>query len=94
MKTMANNIFKSFNLKLLLVCFLYTHIEGAPTSRSFEFDLGGNLKEVTTSDNCFIAYEYDQLQQLSKVTDSQGKVFQYQYDANGNCGSWEELGDN
>ena len=82
---MANAIFKTFNLKLLLVCFLYIQLEGASTSRSFEFDLGGNLKEITTSDNCSIAYEHDQLQQLSKVTDSQGKVFQYQHDANGNC---------
>lgn len=87
---MINNIFKSFNLKLFLICFLYGHVEGTQVYRSFEFDLAGNLKEVTTSDNCSITYEYDQLQQLSKVSDSDGRIFQYQYDPNGNCTQIED----
>lgn len=69
-RIMRKDIFKSFNLKLVLLCFLYGHLEAAQVCRSFEFDLAGNLKEVTTSDQCSIVYEYDELQQLSKITDS------------------------
>ncbi|MGE5195706.1 MAG: DUF6531 domain-containing protein [Anaerolineae bacterium] len=35
---MTNNIFQPFNLKLFLICCLYTHIEGTPLSRSFEVE--------------------------------------------------------
>lgn len=74
-----------FGLGHILAWFFCFPIEAEIFSRFFEFDLAGHLKKVTTADNSWIDYEYNQLQQLVKVTDSQGKIFRYQYDVNGNC---------
>ncbi|MGB7128903.1 MAG: RHS repeat-associated core domain-containing protein [Candidatus Rhabdochlamydia sp.] len=78
-------VYRFFVLACVAIWLSYSKIDAVAFSRFFEFDLAGNLKKVLSADNCYIDYEYDQMNQLIKVTDSQGKVFRYQYDVSGNC---------
>ena len=76
---------KLFKFVYLYVCFFCLEANATSDSRSFEFDVTGNLKRVILGNHDSIEYQYDQKQQLTKVLDSEGKTFEYYYDLSGNC---------
>lgn len=76
---------KLFKFAYLYACVFCVEVNATNDSRSFEFDVTGNLKKVILANRSSIEYEYDQKQHLTKVSDSEGKTFEYQYDLSGNC---------
>jgi RHS repeat-associated protein len=75
--------------KLTLLCFfvhfLCVNTSHGLTLRTFQYDILGNLIELSNADCSRIQYEYDLSNRLVKVVDSDANIFYYHYDSNNNC---------
>lgn len=63
---------------------LITAVDGDGNTLTYQYDLYGNITQVTYPDGGTVSYTYDALNRMTGVTDLTGRTTRYEYDKDGN----------